>query len=268
MVHLSVVAGALRYEFRMQLRRPAVWIALAFAAALPFAFWLLAAPSDLHGYYSREQHAWFPPSQTNAILDWTQFLALLLPVGVGLVLADRLARDRTTRVDEVLDTLPGSFGARLLGKYAGATLATLVPVALLYAAVVAYVLTQLPDPRGIALALAAFAAVVLPGVLFVAGFSLAVPALVKVPVYQFLFVGYWFWADLMTPKIGVPSPVGTWLNAAGPWAQEGLFGFQWTFLRLHATPVQAYASIALLCGLGLLAPAGAWLYLRWGQATR
>ncbi len=268
MAALSVVGGALRYEFWMQLTRRSVWVVLALVASLALAIWAAIAGSALHAHYSPELHAWIPPSQSDAILGWAQFVTMLLPLGVGLVLADRLARDRQTNVSEVLDTLPGSLGARLLGKYLGTTLATLVPVLLIYAAVIAYILTQTPAPQGIPLAAGAFAAVVLPGILFVAGFSIAVPAVIKVPVYQFLFVGYWFWANLMPPRIGLPSPVGTMLNATGPWALEGLFSFTWAFLRLHPTPAQAYASIALLIGLGCAALAAGWLYLRWQQARR
>ncbi len=88
------------------------------------------------------------------------------------------------------------------------------------------------------------------------------------PIYQFLFIGYWFWANLMSPKIGIPSIVGTMLNAAGPWAQEGIFNFPWTFLVLHATPLQGYESIALLVGLGIVALVAGWAYLRWRASLR
>jgi ABC-2 type transport system permease protein len=265
---LSVFGGALRYEFWMQFTRRSVWVVLALTATLPLALWALLAASALQRHYSRELHTWFPPSQSDAILGWAQLLTMLLPLAVGLVVADRLARDRGTRVDEVLDTLPGSLGARLLGKYVGSALATLVPVALIYSAVIAYILTQVPGPQGIPLAAAAFAAVLLPGALFATGLSIAFPAIIKVPVYQFLFIGYWFWANLMTPKIGLPSPVGTMLNATGPWAQEGLFHFDWAYLRLHATPAQAYASIVLITSVGVLALGVAWIYLRWQHAHR
>lgn len=268
MAFLAVVGGALRYELWMQVRRRVVWLVLALIAALALAIWALIASDTLTGYYSREQHIWVPPAPSDAILGWAQLLTMLLPVGVGLVLADRLARDHTTAVDELLDTVPGSLGARLLGKYLGATLATLVPVVLLYSAVIVYIESQAHDAGALALAAAAFAAVLLPGTLFAAGLSLAIPAFVKVPVYQLVFIGYWFWANLMSPKIGLPSPVATMLNATGPWAQEGLFGFPWAFLRLHATPAQALASIALLVGLGLAAPGLAWAYLRWRAARR
>jgi len=125
-----------------------------------------------------------------------------------------------------------------------------------------------PGLSGISLAAGAFATILLPGILFVAGFSLAVPVVLKVPIYQFLFAGYWFWANLMSPKIGLPSPVGTMINAAGPYASEGFYNFQWTFLILHATVAQAIESVTLLVGLGLVGLLGAWGYLHWQQAQR
>jgi hypothetical protein len=94
------------------------------------------------------------------------------------------------------------------------------------------------------------------------------PAILKVPVYQFLFTGYWFWANLLSPKVGIPSIVGTMLNAAGPWAQEGIFQFHWTFLHLHATAAEGFVSIVLLIGLGLAAVAGMLGYLRWQSRHR
>jgi len=268
MNHWSVTRGALRYEFGMQLRRRSVWVVLLLCAALILPLWVLWAQADLSTHFSREQGVWIPPDPADAILAWTMFFTFLIPVGVGLVLADRLARDRTTHADEVLDTLPGPLGARLLGKYLGSVLATLVPVALIYTAVIVYVVTQVPRADEFALAAKAFAAVVLPAILFAGGFSIALPAALKVPVYQFLFIGYWFWANLMTPKVGMPSIAGTMLNATGPWAFEGFFGYQWTFLRLHPTTTQAFASVGLLIGLGLLALVAAWGYLRYQHARR
>jgi len=259
----SQLVGTFRAEFLMQIRRVSVWVTIGLLGLIIFALWFGIASDSLHAHYSAERHMVVPASQSDAILGWAQLLAMFLPLGVGLVLADRLARDRRLRVDEILNTQPGLLGARLAGKWLGCAMATFVPVFLIYAAVTVYILAEIPSLSGLLLAAAAFAAVMLPGMLFVAGFSVALPVLLKVPVYQFLFTGYWFWANLMSPKIGIPSIVGTMLNAAGPWAQEGLFNFKWTFLNLHATPAQGYLSIALLASLGLLAVVAAWLYLRW-----
>ena len=154
MQQLSAVGGALRYEFWMQLRRSSVWILLALLSTLLFALWYLFESGDLHGYYNKEQHVVVPPSQHDPVLFWAQVLGMLLPLGVGLVLADRLARDRSTHVDEILDTVPSSLGARLLGKYLGSTLATLVPVLLIYASVILYIVTHarfaIDEPKRVA----------------------------------------------------------------------------------------------------------------------
>src|SRR5215813_7591060 len=185
MTQLSVVRGALRHEFWMQLRRRSVWVVLVLLATLIFLLWKVLAESVLYGHFAPlggdkklgpgVPMAWVPPSYSDGVLAWAQLLAMFLPLGVGLVLADRLARDRQMHVDEVLDAQPGALGARLFGKYLGCLLATLVPVLLIYAVGIAYILNQLPDTRALPLGAAAFAAVLLPGILFVAGFSIAVP---------------------------------------------------------------------------------------------
>jgi hypothetical protein len=264
----STVAGALRYEFGMQIRRRSVWFVLGLLSALIIPLWLLFSNCDLHGCYQHQGDAgplvWAPPMPSSAVLQWTQFVAALLPVGVGLVLADQLARDRSLHVDEVLSAAQGSLGARLFGKFFGGTLAT---VAVFYFAAIVYVVTQAPDGAVIPLAVSAFAAIIVPAVVFVAGFSIAIPIVLRVPVYQFLFIGYWFAANLMSPKIGLPSLTYTWLNATGPWAQEGLFNFRALLPLPHATAAGAYASIALLIGLGVAAIWSAWGYMRWRQAN-
>jgi len=265
MRQFTATLGALRYEFGMQIRRPAVWITLAITSLLITALWSQFAQASLQGQLN-ERGVYVPPMPTDAMLYWSQILTMFLPVGIGLVVADRLARDRTTHIDEILDTLPASLGARLTGKYLGSMLATLVPITLIYVAGVMYVLGHGDVGHVLTYAVEAFFAQMIPATIFVAGFSIAVPAVMRVPIYQFLFIGYWFWADLMSPKIGIPSPVATMLNAAGPWAQEAFFHFQWTYLRLNPTPAQGFESIALITGLGQLALAGGWAFLRWQRA--
>ena len=53
----------------------------------------------------------------------------------GIVLADRLVRDRKLGVAELLDSTPADPGPRLVGKYLGVCAATAVPLELLYVAV-------------------------------------------------------------------------------------------------------------------------------------
>ncbi len=271
MPNLKVVVGALRYEYRMQIRRVSLWVVLGLVGLVIFGIWF--GKSDLlYGYFTRAEPGhpslWVPPNPAESLLFWAQYMAMFFPLGVGLMLADRLARDARLHVDELCESAKSSLGGRLAGKFLGSTLATLTPLALIYFGLTVYIVGQSKTLSLLPLALALFAAVLLPGLLFVAGFSITLPAILRVPVYQFLFTGYWFWANLMSPKVGIPSIVGTMLNAAGPWAQEGIFKFPWTFLSLDATPAAGYASIALLSVLGLAATFGMAGYLRWRSLHR
>lgn len=252
---LSVVSGALRYEFLMQIRRRSIWLVLLLVSIMSAILWL----AFIHGART---------TAVDAVMYLAQFTAWFLPVGVGLLLADRLPRDKKLHVDEILDSFSGSLGARLVGKYLGSTMATLVPVILIYMLGVGYTLVRFHDPHSLLLAIETFAAIPLPGILFASGFSIALPAFMNVSIYQLLFIGYWFWANLMSPRFHIPSLTGTMLNATGPWAQEAFFHYQWVFLRLHPTVWQGIESIVLLVGSSFLAVLVAWLYQRWVMAHR
>src|SRR5713226_10249472 len=193
MQRFDTFVGALRYEFRMQIRRRSVWITFI---ALGLFFIVFHQP-------------WYRPITTpagDALVYWTGEVQSFLAIAVGILLADRLPRDRRTKVEEVLDTLPGKLGARVFGKYLGSTLATLVPMFIIYSIGLGYVLYFKPqDIQALALVPALFVTVVLPGALFVAAFSIACPAIMWVPLYQFLFIGYWFWGNLLPPGRGIPT---------------------------------------------------------------
>jgi ABC-2 type transport system permease protein len=252
---LAVMGGALAYEFRMQVRRPSLWLVLILVNFLDFGLWFLFTSNST------------TPAH-DAVLYLVQFMAWFMPLCAGLVLADRLARDKKTHFDELLDTFPGSLGGRLAGKYLGSTLATLVPIVLLYAVGIAYSMLRWHAIGILFLAVGAFAAIMLPAVFFAAGASIALPTILNVPIYQILFVGYWFWANLLPPRFRVPSLISTMLNATGPWAFAAFFHFQWVFLKLHLTVLQGIESVTLLTAIGIGAIAGVWGYLRWKQAHR
>ncbi|GER91643.1 hypothetical protein KDW_58050 [Dictyobacter vulcani] len=66
------------------------------------------------------------------VVYWTDLLNYILPVAFGILLADRLQRDKRTRVDEIFTSTPSSHTARLYGKFLGATIATALPILLLF----------------------------------------------------------------------------------------------------------------------------------------
>ncbi len=252
----GALLGVAAYEFRMQARRRSVWLTtLGFAIALV----ALTAASQTWKTYSHERAALI------GFADVASLVMLLMPIAIGVLLADRLARDRTTRSAETLDTLPTPFSVRLTGKYVGATAATLLPVLILYCAGAVYT-RALRGRDFLTLPLAAlpFLGVIVPGCLFVAAFALACPAVMPTPIFQFLFIGYWFWGNLLS-LTSIPTLNGTLLTPAGDYMLAGYFGADGNTIH-HATAAQATASVALLIGLGVCALVGAGALHRWRQA--
>src|SRR5438270_10993088 len=114
MNQLYAFVGALNYKFRMQIRRRSVWITF-------IALGLLV--TQFHQPWYRP----ITPPAVEAMIYWTQEMHSLLAIVVGILLADRVPRDRRTRIEELLATIPGALGARLGGKCIGSILAPLIP---------------------------------------------------------------------------------------------------------------------------------------------
>ena len=248
------VAGTTRFEFLMQIRRKAVWITLLLFGLLSFT-----------GAVSPWQLPESVPL-TKVVADWAMVIQAFMPIAFGLLLANRVPRDRSLGVEEVLDTLPAYPGARLAGKYLGGTLATIVPLFVVYTAGVCFILIDRGEFATIPLGLAAFLAINLPGLLFVAAFSVAVPAVLWVPLYQFLFVGYWFWGNVLNPDF-MPTLSGTWLAPLGGYAANGLFGAAILY-SIEATAWGGVVSIVVLLVLTASALYIAHRYLRRHQAQQ
>lgn len=243
------ILGAARYEFRMQARRKALWV--VFAAFAPTVFLLSLGP------WTRWSEGLPVP---HLVANWSLAVQFFLPIAFGCLLADRVPRDGLTHVQELLEALPAALGVRFLGKYIGATLATLVPVLLIWAMGIAYIATDRDNLEALPLGLAAFAVVNLPGLLFVAAFSVSCPVILWVPLYQFLFVGYWFWGNLIPQGFGMPTLSHTILTPFGEYTANGFFGTEQATAR--ATVFEGIASMALLIGLGALALLGGYALLR------
>ena len=263
MSQFAIFSGVVRYEYRMQIRRRSLWIAYAIFTLLLGA---IVFGNDSSTMYKILIHpATVPLSE--AVVYWATIVNYLFPIVVGVMVADRLPRDRRLNVQELLITTSSALRSRVFGKYLGSTLATLTPILIVYILSIGYVLCQTHNIVAIPLAIAAFASVVLPGVLFVSAFSLACPVMLWVPLYQFLFVGYWFWGNLFPPNRGIPTLSDTLLLPLGGNAAMGFFGVQSSSVD-HATVLQGVASIALLLGIAALV-IGTLLYtLRWQQARQ
>ena len=259
---LQILSGVLRYEYRMQIRRPALWLAF-----LAFGFLnMRTVLGQLSGPYFASIEKDFTLWQLAAFV--TIFTNWLAPLGVGILLADRLTRDRRTRVDELLIALPGSLKMRLLGKYLGTTLASLTAAFLLFLLTVGLAVLLTGNVALVPYCLVCYIVTVLPGMLFVSAFSLALPVVIWVPLYQFLFFGYWFWGNMLVPGYGLPTLSGTILTPVGSFIGAGLFGVS-TFGSIHPAPtIYGLASIAALLGIAALVIVALYQFMRWEQARQ
>jgi hypothetical protein len=253
------LAGATRYEFRMQFRRKSVWIATFMTGLIVF---------------TGLRNPWNFPANTPlsvVVAQWAVVCNAFAPVVFGVLLADRLPRDRRLHLPELLDALPASSGGRLTGKYFGSALATALPIFVIYFSGIIYVLLDRHDPLAIPLGLAAFLAINVPGLLFVAAFSIVMPAILWVPLYQFLFVGYWFWGNLLSPTYGIPTISTTWLTPIGSFAAAGIFGHADEITTINGSTSsvwQSAGSITLLLASAALALFIAQRYLTWQRARQ
>ncbi len=256
--HLPILWGALSYEFRMQIRRPALWITMALLSAL-----FISLYGRIPGIGTLITNAIHQHPVLTVLAVWTLSVNRFLPIGIGVLQADRLPRDRRTRVNELLTALPAPLSLRLLGKYLGSMLATLTPMLLCYALGVGFIVFQTGNLAAIPLGLETFAVIALPGIIFVSAFSLACPVIIWVPLYQFCFVGYWFWGNLLGGHAGIPTLSQTILTPLGGYMARGFYGIESG--DFSATPLEGLESMVLLIILALGVLYVLWLVLRWQE---
>ena len=254
MKQFPVFAGSLRYEFSMQVKRRALWLTICLLTLFIVLF-MTRNPRIADTLTHLGDYPLLP-----TLVQWTSGLNKLLPIGVGVMLADRLYRDRRTHVDELFHSMPGVLSARLAGKYFGCLFATMVPVLLFYGIGVGVIAWQTHNIMALPLALATFAGIMLPGFLFITAFSLACTAILWVPLYQFLFICYWFWGNDLDAHTGIPTISETILTPDGKYAVHGFFGVD-SFI--NATSLQATESVLLLISLAAFVMFGLWAYLKW-----
>ena len=255
--------GMVRYEFRMQIRRRSLWI--TFAAFTVYAF--LVSTNGVNYYINEIKHGLVSTSLLQVVAGITSNGQQLLPLVVGCLLADRLKRDQRIRVDELLDTTSASLHMRLLGKYVGSLLASLVPLLLVYALFQGFVLVISHNLLVIPYFLLTFLTISLPGLLFVAAFSIAIPLIMPVALYQFLFTCYWLWGNLFIKQHVLPTISRSILTPSGIIIANGFFHTEGETIGVSTAP-EAIASLLLLLGCTALMLYVLWGGLRWRQARQ
>jgi ABC-2 type transport system permease protein len=256
----AILWGVLRYEFKMQVRRRSLWIVFAGIALIL----LNTLSSNLHN-----------PEQYFAGMTLLQQVATVtvdinwLPmIGIGVFLADRFPRDRSHRVDELFETTAGTLKTRLTGKYLGCLLATLLPAFLVYSLMIGILAIYKHTLLVFPLSLVTYSTIVIPGVCFIAAFTLACTSLMWVPLYQFLFIGYWFWGNMLGPNTGLPTLSSTILTPIGSFIGAGFFGISPMKWTAGTTPLSGLTSMTLLLLIPLLVMLVFYRYLRWEQLRK
>jgi ABC-2 type transport system permease protein len=247
-----------RYEFLMQIRRSTFWILFAVGALAPII--------QFFNPQNFTHNANLVVTQQSVVVIEIADIAGFVALVTGLLLAGRVQRDHSLRVEEILKAARPTPMTRLFGKYAGATFASFVPAALLTALGIGALVARYQDPGLIPLALAVAALTIIPATLFVGAFAIACGTFMWAPLFQFLFLGYWLWEQL-DPKGPVPTLNGTILSPSMRLVMTGVFGFT----PFRATDLSYYpavgamwgiANIVALLGAGLLALALAGVYLQ------
>jgi hypothetical protein len=189
-------------------------------------------------------------------------------LGIGIFLADRFPREKSHRVDELFESTVGTLNTRLVGKYLGCLLGTLFPAFLSYALVMCVLAFLDHSLLVLPLSLVAYIIVTVPGVCFITAFTLACTSLIWVPLYQFLFVGYWFWGNMLGPRAGLPTLSNTILTPRGSFIAAGLFAIPPVNGTPVATPLAGVASLLLLLLIPLLVMLAFYRVLKWEQLRR
>jgi hypothetical protein len=256
----AVMMGAFRYEFLMQVRRRSLWITFLLMTCLLV---LLTTRNPM--IYQAINTSLAQNSLTYNIASWTYTINRLLPLGVGCLLADRLVRDFRTKSDELFVTTSGALSSRLLGKYVGTLSATLLPFLLGDFVGIGYIVARTGNLLAIPVALETFAAIVLPGMVFIAAFALVCPTFLWVPLFQFCFIGYWFWGNELGTTSGIPTISNTMLTPIGKYMAVGFYGIA-DYKDVAATPLQGVESTLLLVSIAILVMITLWWFLKYRQA--
>jgi ABC-type Na+ efflux pump permease subunit len=237
--------GIVRTEYRMSLGRWGFWVAFGLLALL---YGVLPYIDVDHSFTVTPQTVWRTAGQLAFDTN------VLVPVVVGIALADRLVRDDRLGVSELLRSAPLSRRTYILAKYTGNLLAVLTPALGMVLIPGIYLAATLGLPQLIPATLVGFLALIVPAYAFVAAFSLACPMVIPLRVYQILFTGYWFWGNWINNQ-AFPTLAGTWLTPGGRLAYDTFFaGLPADASRYTPTDVALSFALLTLCGgLALLA---------------
>lgn len=213
---MSQFIGTARHEFKMSIRRPGFWIAYVLLS-LFYIISVLTPSMDRPGDVITLDKIW--PEAGHLVFMYNIFM----PILAGILSADRLQRDFRNGVRELQRSTSISIPVYILAKYMGVLASTLLPMFLVVIiSGIALIMSDLAPLSIIWPLLLAFFSIAVPAHVFVVAFSLACPVVIPLRIYQVLFIGYWFWGNLLSPK-AFPTISDTVLNAVGQYPLHAYF---------------------------------------------
>lgn len=242
-----VLGATLRYEARMALRQHVLWFAV-----LPLSLLALVV-------------AWRTPAQiTDGVRHVGEVVlvtGLLCTLGIGVALADRMARELRPGMGELIATTPGTAWARLLAQLAAPlAVALVVPFLVVMVCAVPAAVAE-GGVRPLAAALAAFATILVPGAVALTALACLLGVLFPLGLARLAAAGVWLWSTIASPPLmPLPTPTGTLLSPVGGYPAAAWFGEQAVWANRELTgPLSpdvgtgtALANLAVLVGLTAL----------------
>ena len=249
--------GVLRYEYKMSIQRPGLWI----VTLLFSAFYIYLAIAGL-------QHLDFDPFSISRSALFAQAgqrvfsLNLFFPVIAGIAAADRAVRDRTLGVRELIRVTGVTDLTYVLGKYLGVALSLLtfgmaitLSTGLFQAIYYHWSFVFVIDTFWATLV------IMVPALFFVTAFSLVCPLLMPIRLYQILFTGYWYWGNFLSSNV-MFTVSDTLLNASGRYALIGVFDMKMAESWPEISIGQVWLNILVLFAFAALALFGMLWVLR------
>lgn len=239
---LPAFCGTLRYEARMAMRQRALWYAV-----VPLSLLALVA-------------AWRLPSEiadgVRHVGEATLITGLLCTLGIGVALADRVARGLSPGMGDLIAATPCTVWTRLPAMLVASLGVALLPPFLVVMACAVPAAVADGGVRPLAVALAAFATMLVPGATVLTALAYLLGLVLPMSLARIATAGIWLWSTITSPQLlPLATPTGTLLSPVGGYPAAAWFGERtvWANRELTGLLSPAAGTGTALANLAVLA---------------
>ncbi|MFG1796521.1 hypothetical protein [Nocardia sp. NPDC049149] len=237
--------ATIRYEAILTARHRIVWLSL-----IPLCALILLLSGFPYGRNRTDEVA--------AIGDTALLINFLGSIGIAIVLADQLARQRKPGLRELFDATPAGGRTRSAGIILGPWLVASIPGCLVLLVMGAWLSVTAGSVRPLGAAVIGLVTIVLPGSLLLTMLANVASLLLPGAVTRVLVVPFWYWATALTPLVPIPTTAQTILSPLGDyqaaqWLNVTLSRSDADWLHPTAGAAAAIAALAITLATTLLA---------------